>query len=624
MADPSTLPPASQKRPLEDDVEPSVSTPTKAIRSEASSPLSVLSVRTPSPIKQNAAPETIAPSSSIVSSLQLAPNSSSKPPAKRRKLTPQEKEDQRLEKEAKANALAEKKAQKEAEDKLKAEQKAQKEEERRLKDEEKQKKIEEREEKRRQKEEEQRQKEEEKAKKERASLLQLLKSMRLGAFFAKPKSTGVSPGKVSVESSQNPHAPAASLLAPPTVAATNSAPPSPQKNIVKNAHSDYERYFFPFNLLPHTILAPTNVFMDNAAKMQAAQSRLDNLISREDINMESISIQSLTALLPSAGGRGAKSPTVGDVIECVNGSSDQPIDLTVDDISKTRRPLDMLRQMSMKYIHFGEDVRPPYYGTYTQSYTDSQASRLARNPVSRLRQDTNYDYDSEAEWDEPEEGEDLDSEGDDDENEDIEDDMEGFLDDEEDPQLKRRLISGDLQPISTGLCWQDDYGISRLNDSSGAICTDFRDFSMGFLLHPQPHSIDPFSTAYWAPDPALTASTASTTAREAFSNGTMNPPRAPLAQRTMNGLLNTLNTPQQPSSGTASKPVKAKRMIPSEHLPAFKAEIEGKDLTKIGMVEALKKMFPKIPKDAITNTLSVVAARVGPTEKEKRWVLINS
>jgi chromatin assembly factor 1 subunit A len=92
----------------------------------------------------------------------------------------------------------------------------------------------------------------------------------------------------------------------------------------------------------------------------------------------------------------------------------------------------------------------------------------------------------------------------------------------------------------------------------------------------------------------------------------------------MNGLLNTLNTPQQPPAGTSSKPAKAKRMIPSEHLPAFKAEIEGKDLTKIGMVEALKKMFPKIPKDAITNTLSVVAARVGPTEKEKRWVLINT
>jgi chromatin assembly factor 1 subunit A len=92
----------------------------------------------------------------------------------------------------------------------------------------------------------------------------------------------------------------------------------------------------------------------------------------------------------------------------------------------------------------------------------------------------------------------------------------------------------------------------------------------------------------------------------------------------MNGLLNTLNSTQQAPSATSSKQVKPKRMIPSEQLQAFKDEVNGKDLTKIGMVEALKKVFPKLPKDAITNTLSVVAARVGPTEKEKRWVLINT
>lgn len=102
----------------------------------------------------------------------------------------------------------------------------------------------------------------------------------------------------------------------------------------------------------------------------------------------------------------------------------------------------------------------------------------------------------------------------------------------------------------------------------------------------------------------------------------MNPPRAPLQQRTGNGLLNTISL-QNSTSSSASKPAKAKRLIPNEQLPAFKAEIEGQNLTKLGMVEALKKAFPKLPKDAITNTLSLVAARVGPTEKEKRWVLIN-
>lgn len=458
--------------------------------------------------------------------------------------------------------------------------------------------------------------------------------MKLNAFFTKPKATGVSPAKASVESTQHPIAPSSSLLPAASVGLANAAPASPQKNLVKNAQSDYDRYFLPFNLPAHTILAPKNAFMDDIAKVEAARRRLDDLIAHQTGDSETVTLENLQGLLPQRGRRGIKTHTVTEIVECVNKSSEQVIDLTTDNTNN--KPLEMLKEIPMKYIHFGEDVRPPYYGTYTQTYTDLESSRLARNPLCRLRHDTNYDYDSEAEWEEPEEGEDLDSEDDDDAGEEVEDDMEGFLDDEEDPLVKRRLISGDLEPVSTGLCWQDTEGVSRLNDGSGAICTDFREFSMGFLLgeltvnitlfqtnsrlEPQPHAIDPFSTAYWAPEPALVVPSAATVTKD----NAMNPPRVPLTQRTMNGLLNTLNAPSKSASSTTSKPVKAKRMIPPEQLPAFKAEIDGKDLTKIGMIEALKKVFPKLPKDAITNTLSVVAARVGPTEKEKRWVLINN
>lgn len=289
----------------------------------------------------------------------------------------------------------------------------------------------------------------------------------------------------------------------------------------------------------------------------------------------------------------------------------------------------------MKYLQFGEDVRPPYYGTWTKSYPAALERRLARNTVSRFRQDVNYDYDSEAEWEEPEEGEDLGSEGEDDLEEEGDDDMDGFLDDEEDSQLKRRMLSGDLEPVSTGLCWEDGQGVSKLNDGSGAICTDFKDFKMEFLLgksvhvfcfhftdifsEPYPQSIDPFSTAYWTSPAPVVAATASSS-----DNGRMQPPpRLPLAQRTMNGMLNTLN-PNSTPSATVTKPAAPKKMVPDDQLPAFKAEIQGKDFTKIGMIEALKKAFPKLPKASITNTLSIVAARVGPTEREKRWVLINN
>ena len=151
--------PILQKRPREEDDAP-ISTPVKPMDSAASTPLSVLSVRTPSPSPHKSS----APGSTAAHfpSSQIVPAPTSSQPAKRRKLTSQEKEAQRLEKEAKAKAREEKKAQNEAEDKIKAEQKAQKEEEKR-------KKNKERDEKKRLKEEEQQRLEEEKAKKARVS-----------------------------------------------------------------------------------------------------------------------------------------------------------------------------------------------------------------------------------------------------------------------------------------------------------------------------------------------------------------------------------------------------------------------------------------------------------------------
>lgn len=87
--------------------------------------------------------------------------------------------------------------------------------------------------------------------------------------------------------------------------------------------------------------------------------------------------------------------------------------------------------------------------------------------------------------------------------------------------------------------------------------------------------------------------------------------------------MNTLNGSQKTSQSVDAKTGKPKRMVDASLLPAFKAEISGSDLTKIGMIEALKKKFPKVPKDAITNTLTDVAQRIGPSAAEKRWVLYN-
>ncbi|KAF3034496.1 chromatin assembly factor-I (CAF-I) p90 subunit [Didymella heteroderae] len=626
MEDPTPVVPLVQKRPREEDAEPQPSTPVKAISSQASTPLSVLSnIQTPSPVKLSV-PSTPAPTNSTAAkqtSTQTAPSTSNtqQPVKKKRKvLTQQEKDDAAREREAKAKVKADKAAQKEAEAKLKADEKAQKAAQKEAES--------------KAKAEERAKREEEKAKKERSQ-------MKLNAFFVKPIATASRAEPSVVDSNPDSTAPLpTSLPSDTTGVVANGLPPSPQMSIQKNAHSDYERCFLPFSLPSTAILASSNAFMEDTEKLNAARARLDQLCKGDKAGLTPLTTHTLKVSLPARARRGLKIVTVKDVVKRVHGSPDRPIDLTNDGETCSQQPLEMLKAIPMKYLHFSEDVRPPYYGTYTKFYSAAVERRLARNFTFRLRQDTNYDYDSEAEWEEPEEGEDLDSDGEDDLEEEGDDDMDGFLDDEEDPQVKRRMLSGDLDPVSTGLCWEDTTGISKLNDGSGAICTDFKDFKMEFLLgklahihrfsvtnitsDPYPQSIDPFSTAYWAPPVPIVTATCATANKSASTNGLMQPPaRLLLAQRTMNGMLNTLNSSSTPSA-SASKPATPKKMVPDDQLPAFKAEIQGKDLTKLGMIEALKKAFPKLPKAAIINTLSVVAARVGPTEKDKRWVLINS
>ena len=184
MDDPlQVIPTALGKRALEDDEDAPVSTPDNAAQSGTSTPLSVLStMASPSPMKAEPSHASASGSSNgsvsgdaPTSILGAAAPTGAQPPAKRRKLTRKEKEEKKLEKDAKEKAKAEKKAQKDQEDRLKAEQRAQKDEEKRVKDEERRKKNEEKEEKKKAKEFELQRKEEEKLKKERVCYPSILR-----------------------------------------------------------------------------------------------------------------------------------------------------------------------------------------------------------------------------------------------------------------------------------------------------------------------------------------------------------------------------------------------------------------------------------------------------------------
>ena len=63
------------------------------------------------------------------------------------------------------------------------------------------------------------------------------------------------------------------------------------------------------------------------------------------------------------------------------------------------------------------------------------------------------------------------------------------------------------------------------------------------------------------------------------------------------------------------------KLVPPEMLEDFKRAVVGSDMTKAGLIEHLKKTFPKIGKDHIRNSLDLVAHRVGDKRDDKRWVL---
>ncbi|OJD32977.1 chromatin assembly factor 1 subunit a [Diplodia corticola] len=615
MAD-TLLQPASpsRKRPAPDDLDmpdiratPVKDAPSSPQSSNLSTPKSIASPdQSPLPQGDTAqthlspAPSNLAPTATANSSTTGATST------KRRRLTTQEKEE-------KAKAREEKRLQKEEETRQKEEAKKLKEEAKKLKDEESRKKKEEAEARKREKEMEKQRKAEEQEKKAKAQ-------PKLNQWF-----TMRGPGNTTAEL---PHRRKSVSAEPGEPAASPSKPPSPQKKV----QSDYEQTFLPYEKKTHEILAPQTLFWADRsdADREAAIARLNGMAAsgsehtkQQVLNLLEKRDFSTLLGIPAAerGKRGVRYPLVRDIVAQLQGSSDQPVDLTEETSEKKMRGLlETLKAVPMKYIHFTEDVRPPYCGTFTKIQSDRESRRLAIKPFLRSLPEANYDYDSECEWEEPEEGEDLDAEDEEDLDSDGAEDLEDFLeDDDEAAHSKRRLITGDLEPVSTGLCWEDSKGVLRKADGSCDSKMTLSEFRMGVLLEPRPKSIDPFSTAYWEtqPQPASSSET-----KHAF--GTMQPPRLPLHARPENGADVNVKLPAKTANGSAGVPKPPKRTIPVELMAEFKDAIKGSDLTKIALIEALKKRFPKVPKDAITNTLSLVAKRVGPSAAEKRWTLLDT
>lgn len=327
--------------------------------------------------------------------------------------------------------------------------------------------------------------------------------MRLNAFFAKPPlpASGTAKADLRGDSPCSRRSSIASIEENEALIRSRSNSVSGQKPL----HSDYERSFPSFFLQSHTGLAPYSRFSRDEEGLETIRSTIDESMGTSEERRHSLqrppSFDAATLLHLPAHKKTRRKPytkTVREIVARINGTMDHPIDLTgFRSEASAEKPARWLRAISTKYIKFAEDVRPPYIGTYSKQPAGCAVSKLCRNPFTRGLPHTNYDYDSEAEWEEPGEGEDLDSEGEEEVGEDEDgDEMDGFLDDEDAGDgigvagNRRRLVIGDLEPVSTGLCWNDGQGRGKFKDGPSTI--DLRPFRLEVILGKKPCPLNIF------------------------------------------------------------------------------------------------------------------------------------
>jgi len=352
--------------------------------------------------------------------------------------------------------------------------------------------------------------------------------------------------------------------------------------------SDYEKYFQPFHVRQDVILAPRNRFLTNSSILDAYLTRIDNALSTPTPNIHSPTISPydhISTLLPVCKSRrqqprGPKlHHTAKDLIALLN---EPPPTNTIN-----LDPYEAVRRLPRKHLHFAEDVRPAYNGTFTRT------TRLTpRNPFKKDTEVFAYDYDSEAEWEfEPEDGENLDDEsllGDDDastmdESGDEED--RAFLDDEDvdDEGNVQSVTAGrdgrtsgkkgpgkrfvvPIIPVIKGVCWEA--GGVQGDDVLAGMCAGILLFDeKGDGLRPP---INPLSKEYWISE--------------------MPPPPPPKGDAPMVlKYVDASGTAQRAKPRTAAS--KSKTPFPENILGEFLKAVQGATHNQILLVELLKKQY---------------------------------
>ncbi|WBW73990.1 histone H3-H4 chaperone, CAF assembly factor (CAF-1) complex subunit A Pcf1 [Schizosaccharomyces osmophilus] len=323
--------------------------------------------------------------------------------------------------------------------------------------------------------------------------------------------------------------------------------------------TDFDKTFRPFFLKSQTAFA----------KFPPCAHSFDQL----DKLLTSTSDDSLTIKKLLSSSRSSRSTTKPPLAGSPKGFQSQWVKQCMERFQDpiTSNPEDILQQVSkapIKLIYFAEDIRPPYFGTFTKQHTEED---VYVNPWLEDKS-IDYGYDSEAEWvADDEEGEDLDSEDDELDNSDdnLDEADAGFVDDDNDKESasseRANGLVGPLQPIIEGPCWDSNF---------------LSDFSCISLLDP----ITPFSTS---------------------SSFRINPQKNYWAPRGRSSEVSVSSTTQDTS------PSSLQVKLPSEDLPNFLGYIIKSHENKILLIEHLRQLFPHVTKNVISDTLNKVAVRRG-------------
>lgn len=424
-------------------------------------------------------------------------------------------EEKEEEKRRKEIARREKEVKKEEERKKKEELRLQKEEEKRRRDEEKEEEKRVKEEEKRAKEAEKLKKEEEKKKKK--ELLQK-SQMNLSSFFAIQNAKDASKGKEE------------------EVKADKHDVSSSESTSAGGTERFYDSYFLPFHLRKDVTVGSCNYLTKQHDNGDCLSWLKSHNVSRG----------------------GPPRTTIPSIISLMN-------DGTLSESNLAEK----LKAVPMKFLSFEENIRPPYYGTFSK-----YCERVACHPFEVISDDINYDYESDLEWInyEDDEGEDIGDEDSDDGMDDDDEDMDEFLDTEADGVAERATIMGPLEASV------------KFNDSENQ--STFKEMAVQFLFPCNETSIDPFKD-YWAP------------------------------KTTPLGLKKESIKPSSVAAKDSAKPVKT---VPEDKLSDVLSRVNQSDMSLILLVEIIKRDIPALTKESIRNTIKASAVQQGQKER-KRWVI---